>query len=133
MALPKTASALDFTITTTPTKTYALDFDNERIVGKVDGLTAMVQAVRKALTTARYTERIYSGDYGSELETLIGQSLSYVKAKARALLEEALSADERVKGVRHIEIEQSETDTAVIKATIATEYGEIYVDQTIRG
>lgn len=133
MALPKTASAIDFRITTQPTKTYALDFENRRIVGRTDGLAAMVQDVRKLLTTMRYAERIYSGDYGSELDTLIGQPFSYIKAKARVLLEEAFSADERIRGIRRIEVVQTATDEAEIKVTVATEYGEIYVEHTIKG
>lgn len=133
MAIPKTASALEFRIIAQPTKTYALDFENKRIVGKADGLRAMVQAVRKMLTTARYVERIYSGDYGSELETLVGQSYSYIKAKARALIEEAFSADERIRGIKKIEVAQAEADTVTIRVAVATEYGEIYVEHSIRG
>ena len=133
MALPEIASAIDFKITTQPTHTYRLDFENKRIAGDVDGLEAMVQAVRKALTTARYAERIYSGDYGSELESMIGQPFSYIKAKARLLIEDALRADSRVKGVKRLEVVRTEADAAEIHAYILTEYGEIYVEHNIRG
>lgn len=133
MSLPEIASAIDFKITTQPTRTYALDFENGRIAGKADGLDAMVQAVRKALTTSRYAERIYSGDYGSELETLISKPFSYIRAKARQIIEDALSADSRVKGIRRLDVVQTETDAAQIQAIISTEYGEIYVEHGIRG
>lgn len=133
MALPSTANAIDFKITTQPTKTYALDFENKRIVGKTDGLDAMVQDVRKLLTTSRYSERIYSGDYGSELDTLIGQPFSYIKAKIRWLIEDALSADSRIRGIRQLDIVQTEADAAKIQVYILTEYGEIYVEHSIRG
>ena len=133
MALPKTASAIDYRITTQPTKTYLMDFENRRIVGRIDGLTAMVQGVQKLLSTIRYAERIYSGDYGSELDTLIGQPFSYIKAKARVLLEEAFSTDERIRGIRRLEVVQTATDEANIKVTVATEYGEIYAEHTIKG
>lgn len=133
MALPEIASAMDFRITTQPTKTYALDFENKRIVGKVNELDAMVQAVRKALTTSRYAERIYSGDYGSELESLIGQPFSYIRAKVRLLLEDAFSTDSRIRGIKRLEVKQTQTDTAEIHAYILTEYGEIYVEHSIKG
>ena len=133
MALPEIASASDFKITTQPTKTYALDFEHKRIVGDVDGLAAMVQAVRKIITTERYSERIYSGDYGGEIEGLIGQALPYVKAKIRMLLEEAFSADRRIKGLRRLDVMQTECDALEIRAYVATEYGEIYVEHTLRG
>lgn len=133
MALPETASAIDFKITTQPTKTYALDFENGRIVGRTDGLAAMVQAVRKMLTTARYGERIYSGDYGSELESLIGRPFAYAKAKARAILEDAFAADSRIRGIRRIDVVQTETDAVEIRVVVLTEYGEVYVEHGIRG
>ena len=133
MALPETAGAIDYKITTQPTHTYAINFENRRIVGKADGLAAMVQAVRKALTTSRYAERIYSGDYGGELAGLVGKPLAYIRAKARALIEDALAADERVRGVRRLEVEQVATDAAEIRAYISTEYGEIYVEHTVGG
>ena len=133
MALPEIASAIDYKITTQPTKTYALDFESRRIVGSTDGLAAMVQAARKMLASSRYAERIYSGDYGSELETLTGKTFNYIKAKARTLLEEAFSADERIKGIKRLEIMQTESDVAVIRVTVATEYGEIYVEHIIKG
>ena len=133
MALPDIASATDFRIMTQPTATYAIDYASKRIVGRVDGLSAMVQAVQKLLTTSRYAERIYSGDYGSELETLTGMPFSYIRAKTRALLEEAFSADERIRGIRQIEMLQTEVDAAMIRVTVTTEYGEIYVEHGIRG
>ncbi len=133
MALPEIASAIDFKITTQPTKTYTLDFENRRIVGSTDELAAMVQATRKMLASSRYAERIYSGDYGSELDKLTGQTFNYIKAKVRALLEETFSADERIKGIKRLEIMQAEADAAVIKVTVATEYGEIYVEHSIKG
>ena len=133
MALPEIASAIDFKITTQPTKTYTLDFENRRIVGSTDELAAMGQATRKMLASSRYAERIYSGDYGSELDKLTGQTFNYIKAKVRALLEETFSADERIKGIKRLEIMQAEADAAVIKVTVATEYGEIYVEHSIKG
>ena len=133
MALPEIASAIDFKITTQPTKTYTLDFENRRIVGSTDELDAMVQATRKMLASSRYAERIKSGDYGSELDKLTGQTFNYIKAKVRALLEETFSADERIKGIKRLEIMQAEADAAVIKVTVATEYGEIYVEHSIKG
>jgi phage baseplate assembly protein W len=133
MALPEIAGAMDFKVTTQPTKTYAVDFENGRIAGTTDGLAAMVQAVRKALCETRYAQRIYSGDYGSELGSLIGKPYSYVRAKARMLIEDALAADERVRGIRKIEVTKAGVDAVLIHAYILTEYGEIYVEHGIRG
>lgn len=37
-----------------PTRTYRLDLDSGRIIGTVDGIEAVNQAIRKAIITARY-------------------------------------------------------------------------------
>ena len=37
-----------------PTRTYRLDLDSGRIIGAVDGIEAVNQAIRKAIITARY-------------------------------------------------------------------------------
>ena len=45
---------------TQPSLTYALDAENGRIRGKVDGLEAVKQAVYLALSTERFAHLIYS-------------------------------------------------------------------------
>ena len=47
-----------------PSLTYRLDLDNGRIVGKVDGLEAVNQAIRKAIITPRFKCLIYDDQYG---------------------------------------------------------------------
>lgn len=133
MPLPEIASALDFQITTQPTNTYAIDFENKRIVGMTDGLSAMVQAIRKILTTSRYAERIYSGDYGAEVASLIGKPLSYIRAVMRMFLDEAFSVDSRIRGIRKLEIAQRECDELTVTVSVLTEYGEVYVEHELRG
>ncbi len=54
-----------------PSKTYRLDLDKGRIIGKVDGLAAVNQAIRKALITPRFRCLIYEQPYGSELKDAI--------------------------------------------------------------
>ena len=54
-----------------PSLTYRLDLENGRIVGKVDGLTAVNQAIRKAIITPRFKCLIYDPQYGSEIEDAI--------------------------------------------------------------
>lgn len=54
-----------------PTKTYKIK-DN-RIVGFTDGKEALKQAIQLILGTERYEYLIYSWNYGSELNGLIGR------------------------------------------------------------
>ena len=52
-----------------PTRTYALDFDNKRVTGMVDGKAAIEQFAKKALLTKRFAHLIYNPSYGSEIMT----------------------------------------------------------------
>ena len=63
---------LELDIATQPTLTYKLDFETKRISTKIDDFEAVMQAITKILYTERYSCVIYSGDYGVELERLIG-------------------------------------------------------------
>ncbi|MCQ2100997.1 MAG: DUF2634 domain-containing protein [Fibrobacter sp.] len=133
MALPETANAMEIQIEEQPTRTYGIDYANKRIAGKKEGLAAMVQAVRKALETQRYTERIYSGDYGSELHKLIGKQKDYARAKLRMLIEDALSTDRRVRGIKSINTRLTAQDEIVAEVQVITDYGEIKIEESIGG
>ncbi|MBQ3566888.1 MAG: DUF2634 domain-containing protein [Oscillospiraceae bacterium] len=49
-----------------PSRTYCLDLDKGRIIGMVDGIDAVKQAVEKALSTRRFYCLIYDSDYGCD-------------------------------------------------------------------
>lgn len=54
-----------------PSRTYRLDLEKGRIVGKVDGLAAVDQAIRKAIITPRFKCLIYDHQYGNEAEAAV--------------------------------------------------------------
>lgn len=132
-ALPKTSIALGFKIEPQSSKTYRYDFEAKRIIGTVDGLHAMVQAVRKAINTIRYSERIYSGGYGSEIHALIGRGLPYVEATIRQVLTETFQDDSRIKAIKKCKVERTTSDTLTVTAELLTEYGEIYLTHGLEG
>lgn len=123
--IPKLNNDLNIRIEQYKTKTYRLDFENKRIVGMIDGLDAAVQAVRKIVQTERYSERIYSGDYGIELERLVGASMPFVEANIEPTVKEALSPDDRFTSVHDMELTRKDIDTLLISCRIATTSGEI--------
>ncbi|CAM5798204.1 MULTISPECIES: DUF2634 domain-containing protein [Brevibacillus] len=80
-------------------RTYAFDFDAGDFVlrpgGKpsiIEGEAALIQNVKKALMTDRYTFPIYSSDYGNELKTLIrgDGTREWKQAEAKRLVREAV-------------------------------------------
>lgn len=121
--IPKITSPEDISVQQYKTKTYRLDFVNKRIVGMIDNLDAMVQATYKVLLTERYSERIYSGDYGIELQRLIGASMPFVEANIKTTIEEALMPDSRFKSVENVSIERTDIDALNVSFKIVTDAG----------
>ena len=122
--IPKITSANDIAIGQSKTKTYRLDMANKRIVGMIDGLDAAVQAAHKILLTERYSERIYSGDYGVELQRLIGMSMPFVEANMKTTIEEALSPDERFETIEDVELTRLDCDSLRVDFRVVTVDGE---------
>lgn len=122
--IPKIATSSDIAIEQFKSKTYRIDFANKRIVGMIDGLDANVQAVHKILLTERYSERIYSGDYGVELQRLIGAPMPFVEANMQTTIEEALWPDSRFEAVENIALTRSDCDSLSVSFSVSTVDGE---------
>ena len=74
-----------------PTKTYALDMENDRIKGYADGLAAMRQAVYKILMTDRFLHIIYSTNYGTELDKIMDGLYVYALVEQKIKLSGSFS------------------------------------------
>ncbi len=110
----------------TPSLTYFLDFENGRIAGKIDGLGAVNQAIKKALTTARFKCLIYDNQYGSEIKELVlskNITKELLEAEIPRLVEDCLSVDTRILKVYDFEFSIAE-DKAYIKFKADTIFGE---------
>ena len=82
-----------------PSLTYKLDLDKGRIVGTVDGLEAVNQAIRKAIITPRFKCLIYDNQYGSEIEaTVIDKDAmpELIEAVIPGFVKDALKPDTRI-------------------------------------
>lgn len=107
--------------------------DNGRIGGKIDGQEAMIQAISKIMETERSVYPIYSEDYGNDLDELIGKNFDFVETEIERVLEEALEEDERVTGVSVNSIEEADSTSLLVTATVSTIYGELEVTQEVDG
>lgn len=94
--------------------------------GRISGLEAMKQSIYHILRTERYSNPIYSDDYGVELEQYIGKDLGYLKATIEGTLRDALRQDDRVTDVYITDISQNEGDIAscTVEFMVVTIYGE---------
>ena len=97
-----------------PSLSYRLDIDKERVRKYVDNIESIKQAIYKILSTERYTYTAYDWQYGIELNDLIGQSKSLVKAILPDRIKEALLVDDRIEDVLDFNFEDiSKTELSV--------------------
>ena len=111
-----------------PSKTYRIVGD--RIEGFCDGKQAVMQAIDLMLNTERWRHLIYSGDYGVELEELLGQSRGYLEADMERRFSEALAEDDRITGIRDFAM-SFEGDRAVISFIAETVFGDAAIERGV--
>ena len=97
-----------------PSLSYRLDIDKERVGKYVDNIESIKQSIYKILSTERYTYIAYDWQYGIELNDLIGQSKSLVKAVLPDRIKEALLVDDRIEDILEFSFEDiSKTELIV--------------------
>ena len=89
-----------------PSLTLGLDFERGRIFGEVDGLAAVQQAAKLALETPRFRHVIFSGEYGSEVDT----------------------QDDRIEGVEDFSLEFS-GDEVICQFTVVSAEGSFTMER----
>ncbi len=106
-----------------PSLTYQVN--NGRIIGKVDGMDAMKQAIFKILNTERFIFPIYSDQYGSDVNDYIGKDINYFMAVIGDVIKEALLADDRVIDVTLNSLTQTDKQSLTASLTVSTTWGQI--------
>lgn len=116
-----------------PSKTYSIDFENGRILGKIDDIEAVKQAIGKAIITPRFKCLIYDDEYGSEIkEDVISKDSSeaYLQTVIPDYITDALLPDERIIDVGDFDITIKE-DSAYIHFTAHTVFGDIEIEEVV--
>ena len=116
-----------------PSLTYRLDLENGRIVGQVDTLEAVNQAIKKAMITPRFKCLIYNNQYGSEIEEAViakDASREYIRAVIEGFIKDALLPDTRILSIRNVEL-SFEEDRVQISFQADTIFGQTMVEEMI--
>ena len=132
--LPQTGDDLDlieFAMEQQPSCTYNLDVGGNQIQGKIDGVSALRQAIYLILGTERYAYLIYSWNYGAEFSELIGQPKDYVLSEIKRHITEALLQDDRITSVDSFEFECKKNTVHVI-FTVRSIFGVLEVTTDVR-
>jgi len=112
-----------------PGQTYLLDPFSGRIAGRIDGIRALKQAVYKIINTERFRHEVYSADYGTEMQMLVGADEGYIRSEFPRRLREALLQDDRIQDVTDFEVTVS-SDSATAAFTVMTIYGSFAATAT---
>lgn len=116
-----------------PSLTYRLDLESGRIVGFVDKLEAVNQAIKKAIITPRFKCLIYNNQYGSEVEEAIiskDASQEYMNTVIEGFIKDALRTDTRILSIYDFYIEFKE-DKAYVFFRVDTIFGETEIEEVI--
>lgn len=106
-----------------PSLTWKLDLSSNRIKGMIDNKEAVLQAVEKILLTERYAYRIYSWNYGTELQFYIGKDTDFVMADAEKTITEALTQDDRILGVENFTAKLIDLNSVSVSFTVVSVAG----------
>ena len=114
----------DIVVASQPSKTWIIDRNTMQVSCMDKGLEAVRQAVEIALNVERYRWTIYSANYGSELDGLVGEDEAYIIAEIPRLIEGALSPDSRVVSVDDYTYTRTDTNSLTVSFTVHTVYGD---------
>ncbi|MCQ4637665.1 DUF2634 domain-containing protein [Anaerovorax odorimutans] len=107
-------------------KEWGLDFKSGQLTGRVvEGVEAVKVWAWLALRTQRYRYMIYSWDYGSEYEDLIGTTHTneYLDTELKRMTEECLSTNKYIIGIENFAFEKQE-ECLKIRFKLLTVFGE---------
>ncbi len=114
-----------------PSLTWKLDMEKGKIAGKIDGLQAVKQAVFCALNTERYKYLIHTWNYGAEFDGLIGKNPGYVRSEIRRRIEEALTQDDRIRGIEDLQVAVS-GNGLLASFVVRSDYGNFEYTQEVK-
>lgn len=121
------------TVDIAPSKTYKFDFETGEFENRIiDDIEAISQFVQKAIITPRFRYVIYNWDYGSELDSLIGQSFTQelITHELPRVIEEAIKFDDRVVDIQEMKITR-EKDIAVITFNVVLDDDVILEERVV--
>ena len=114
-----------------PSKTYRVDWEAGRVQGKLEGREAMAQAIRKLLSTERFSYLIYSWNYGTQWANLMGEDWAEAESELKRILWEALKQDPRITGLSQVSIAWADRRSCAVSLEAETIFGTVREETTV--
>lgn len=117
------------------TTTYAIDWKNGRLTGKISGIEAIHQYIHKTLKTECNQYLIYDTSVGSGINALVRQGIAsreYLEADIPRLVKKALT-DKRILSIRDFSFSYPDDERDAVNITFVAEtvYGSVSEEVTI--
>lgn len=128
--IPQSATAQIELLEDQPGLTYGIDFTNGIIIGTIDEIDSITQAVYLILNTERFKYAIHTWDHGVEFDDLIGASPDYAYLEIERRVKEALLMDDRITGVTDFSYKRVKNEVSVT-FTVKTALGDIDAERTV--
>lgn len=106
-----------------PSLTWRVNQETGRIQGEITGIDAVKQAVDIILNVERFRWQIYKPYSGVRWAGLLGQDPGYAASELQRRIAEALTMDDRVRGISDFSYTAS-GNTLSASFTVNTVYGE---------
>lgn len=107
-----------------PTLTWIADPVTRRIRGRGDGWEAIRQAVEIIVNVERFKWQIYTPNFGTDYDGLLGTEPGYAASELQRRLEDAFLPDSRILGMKDFTWSFSGVSLSV-RFTVLTVFGDV--------
>ncbi len=112
-------------------KAFGIDFENKKILGVIDGVDALKQAIRMALITPRYKYPMFSHRYGTDFENAFEGGYSKAMGRLKNAIYDSLIYDRRINGIDNFEFEKKGS-AIMVKFKLHTIYGDMDYETEVK-
>ena len=107
-----------------PTLTWIADPVTRRVRGRGDGWEAIRQAVEIIVNVERFKWQIYTPNFGTDYDGLLGTEPGYAASELQRRLEDAFLPDSRILGIKDFTWSFSGVSLSV-RFTVLTVFGDV--------
>lgn len=107
-----------------PSLTWIADPVTNRLRGRGDGWEAVRQAVEVIVSVERYKWQIYTPNFGTDYDGLLGSEPGYVASELRRRLEDAFLPDNRILTIEDYQWTFDDVNLSVT-FTVTTVFGDV--------
>lgn len=111
--------------------TWFMDWQNKRINRYATEYEELAQTIQRALMTDRFYYQIYTWQYGSELQNLVGtKNIKYIEGAIMKNIKDALVFEDRVLNIDEVKVNFTSEHQYKIDVAISTTLGTIRKELT---